>query len=211
MMRKPLCLSLVAALVGFGLAACGDEDDPTEMPVNTEDMTPSDEMGSGDDQDDGGSMDDGNMDGEDGEGDGSDGDGMGGDGMDDDAMDSDAPRFSSELVGPMDMELLNDEETGLTWVNDVRGCFAGITTPGTQCDDLTFAGRTDWRMPNTEELSELLSEIAARDMTLNYINAACAVMTASDGWVFTENSSMPGGVSQNQPGNAGIRCVADTE
>ncbi|MEM6274888.1 MAG: hypothetical protein AAF735_06575 [Myxococcota bacterium] len=201
MHRKSHYLSLVAAMVGFGITACGDED-ATEMPTDAPDMMPSDEMGSDDEEED--AMDEG------GDGDGDDSDGEG-DGMGDDAMDSNAPRFSAELVGPMDMELLHDEETGLTWVNDVRGCFAGITTPGTQCDDLTFAGRTDWRMPNTGELSELLTEIAERDMNLNYINAACAVMTASDGWVFTENSSMPGGISQNQPGNAGVRCVADTE
>lgn len=118
-------------------------------------------------------------------------------------------RFISEKVGPMDMEVLHDEITDLTWVNDARGCFAAITTPGTQCDELTFAGRDDWRIPTAAELSELHSEIATRSMNLNYINASCGIMTASDGWVFTENSSMPGGISSAEPGNAGIRCVAD--
>ena len=47
------------------------------------------------------------------------------------------------------------------------------------------------------------------DVTLNYINASCAVMTASDGWVFTENSSSPGTISQLEPGNAGVRCVSE--
>ena len=120
-------------------------------------------------------------------------------------------RFRSELVGAMDMELLIDESTGLTWVNDARGCFAAITTPGDQCETLVFAGRDDWRIPTSAELSELLTEIAARGMNLNYINAACAIMTASDGWVFTENSNMPGGISMAMPGNAGIRCVASTQ
>ena len=119
-------------------------------------------------------------------------------------------RFRATLVGPMSMEILSDEVTGLTWVNDARGCFAAITTPGDQCDNLVFAGRDDWRMPTSMELSELLSEISARGLNLNYINASCSVMTASDGWVFTENSNMPGGVTNNMPGNAGIRCVRST-
>lgn len=132
-------------------------------------------------------------------------------GCGDDDQTSEPARFETQLVGMMNMELLNDRTTALTWVNDARGCFAGVTAPGPQCDDLVFAGRDDWRLPTTAELSALLSAIAERGMNLNYINANCAVMTASDGYVLTENSSMPGSVTTAVPGNAGVRCVAATQ
>lgn len=119
-------------------------------------------------------------------------------------------RFQTELVGDMDMELLIDTETDLVWVNDARGCFAAIVNPTTECAEFTFAGQTDWRIPTPEEMSELLTEIAERDMNLNYINASCALMSTSDTvWVFTENSDMPGAMTMAEPGNAGLRCVRD--
>ena len=49
------------------------------------------------------------------------------------------------------------------------------------------------------------------EMNLNYINTSCALMSSSDTeWVFTENSSSPGMTTTNEPGNAGLRCVAET-
>ncbi|MEO1334204.1 MAG: hypothetical protein AAFV29_01115 [Myxococcota bacterium] len=132
-------------------------------------------------------------------------------GDDENANEPASMRFQAQLVGEMNMELLNDTMTGLTWVNDIRGCFAAVTMPGDQCETLVFAGREDWRIPTSAELSELLSSVAAMNMSLNYINSTCAIMTASDGWVFTENSSMPGAMSSAVPGNAGIRCVADMQ
>ena len=84
-----------------------------------------------------------------------------------------ADRFTAELVGPNDMELLIDAETDLVWINDARGCFAAIIDPTTECAEFTFAGRDDWRVPTAAELSELLREIDAREMNLNYINPTC--------------------------------------
>jgi len=123
--------------------------------------------------------------------------------------DANTERFQSELVGSMDMEILTDTETGLVWVNDARGCFAAIIIATTECDDLTFAGQSDWRTPSQDELVELLTEIDARDMNLNYINPDCGLMSTADTtvWVFTENTTMAGSVTMNKPGNAGIRCV----
>ncbi len=117
---------------------------------------------------------------------------------------------TSELDGS---ETLRDKDTGLVWINDVAFCFAGVTDPANaMCgtlSDMNVAGRTDWRLPDTSELSTLTLAVHADDaVTLNYINASCAVMTASDGWVFTENSTAPGTISQVIPGNAGVRCVA---
>jgi len=117
----------------------------------------------------------------------------------------------SELDGT---ETLLDTETGLLWINDIRFCMAGVTRPeNSTCDvlgDMALSGATDWRLPTADEMSELtLAVDADESVTLNYINASCAVMTASDGWVFTENSTAPGVISQLEPGNAGVRCVSE--
>jgi len=122
-------------------------------------------------------------------------------------------RLVSEISELDGSETLRDKDTGLVWVNDVAFCFAGVTDPANaQCgtlSDMNVAGRTDWRLPDSSELAALTLAVDADDaVTLNYINASCAVMTASDGWVFTENSSSPGTISQVTPGNAGVRCVA---
>ena len=115
-----------------------------------------------------------------------------------------ADRFTAELVGPNDMELLIDAETDLVWINDARGCFAAIIDPTTECAEFTFAGRDDWRVPTAAELSELLREIDAREMNLNYINPTCGLMSSSDSvWVFTENTDMAGEITTARPGNAG--------
>jgi len=110
-------------------------------------------------------------------------------------------------------ETLLDVETGLTWVNDIRFCMAGVTRPeNATCNilsDMAVGGINDWRLPTSAEMSEVtLAVDADENVTLNYINAACAVMTASDGWVFTENSTAPGEFSPIEPGNAGVRCVS---
>jgi len=127
---------------------------------------------------------------------------------------SSGSRLSSSISELDGTETILDIETGLIWVNDIRFCMAGVTRPeAATCGilaDMAVASFTDWRLPNTEEMSELtLAVDADEDVTLNYINASCAVMTASDGWVFTENSSAPGVISMLEPGNAGVRCVSE--
>jgi len=119
-------------------------------------------------------------------------------------------RFEAQLNGDMDMETLLDTETNLIWVNDVRGCFAGIVNPTTQCEDLVFGGSSDWRLPSPEELATLIKAIDERGMSLNYINSSCALMSTNDAvWVFTENSDAPGEMTMMEPGNAGVRCVKE--
>jgi hypothetical protein len=119
-------------------------------------------------------------------------------------------RFEQEFVGTDEMEILIDTKTNLVWVNDIRGCFAGIVTPMTQCEMLSFAGRMDWRTPTVAEMSELLKEIAAREMNLNYINTSCGLMSTNEmTWVFTENTDKAGATTTATPGNAGLRCVAN--
>ncbi len=126
--------------------------------------------------------------------------------------DSLQPRLVTEIDPQDQSELLRDTQTGLVWVNDIRFCFAGVTDPeANNCaalNDATVAGANNWRIPTTEEMSALiLAVVDDETVELNYINPACAVMTASDGWVFTENSSSPGTISTVAPGNAGLRCV----
>lgn len=136
-------------------------------------------------------------------------------GSDDDATTDNgemvSSRFESQLTGDMEMETILDTETNLVWINDITGCFAGIINPTTQCEELTFAGRSDWRIPSAAEMAELITAIDERGITLNYINSACALMATSDEglWVFTENSDAPGQMTMMEPGNAGLRCVTD--
>jgi len=119
-------------------------------------------------------------------------------------------RFEAQLNGDMDMETLLDTETNLIWVNDIRGCFAGIVNPTTQCEDLVFAGSSDWRLPSAEEMAALIKAIDERGMKLNYINSSCALMSTNDAvWVFTENSDAPGEMTMMEPGNSGVRCVKE--
>jgi len=130
---------------------------------------------------------------------------------DDDTTPTEDNRFKSELIGDDKMEILIDTKTGLTWVNDTRGCFAGIVVPENQSADLVFAGKDDWRTPTSAEQVELIKAIAERKMKLNYINKSCALMSSSDAvWVFTENSNEPGQTTTNKPGNAGLRSVRKT-
>ncbi|MEE9333545.1 MAG: DUF1566 domain-containing protein [Granulosicoccaceae bacterium] len=122
----------------------------------------------------------------------------------------------TELAMDDQVELLRDTKSGLTWVNDIRWCFAGVTDPtANNCaalNDATVGGVSDWRIPTSEEMSALIVAVVADEaIELNYINTSCAVMTASDGWVLTENSSSPGTISQAVPGNAGLRCVSGVQ
>lgn len=46
--------------------------------------------------------------------------------------------------------------------------------------------------------------------TLTYINLTCAVMTAIDGWVLTENSVSPSLPLQTESGNSGVSEIPIT-
>ena len=130
---------------------------------------------------------------------------------DDDATPTEDARFKKELVGDDKMEILIDTKTGLTWVNDVRGCIPGVVVPEGQSEELEFAGKDDWRTPTSAEQIELIEAIVERKMKLNYINTSCALMSSSDAvWVFTENSNDPGQITDVKPGNAGLRSVRKT-
>lgn len=110
-------------------------------------------------------------------------------------------------------EVLIDTVNMKTWVNDVDACFAAIVaTDTTLCTELDFAGATDWRYPTTQELVDLFTRVKAdNDTMLNYIVSTCAVGTASDGHVYTENAANTGEVLGFEPGNGGLRCVRDGE
>lgn len=128
---------------------------------------------------------------------------------------STAPRLITSIAEIDGSETLLDTETGLVWINDIQFCFAGVTRPeDSNCgvlSDMAVSGITDWRIPTSAEMSEVTIAVDAdEDVSFNFINPSCAVMTASDGWVFTENSNAPGMISPIEPGNAGVRCVSGT-
>ena len=122
-------------------------------------------------------------------------------------------RLVSSISNVDGAETLIDTDTGLTWVNDISFCFAGVTRPeDSNCQvlsDMGVAGIIDWRLPTSQEMSDVTVAVDSdENVSFNFINPACGVMTASDGWVFTENSASPGTISQIEPGNAGVRCVS---
>ena len=125
------------------------------------------------------------------------------------------PRLIPSIAELDGSETLLDTETGLVWINDIQFCFAGITRPeDSNCgvlSDMAVSGITDWRIPTSVEMSDVtLAVDKDENVSFNFINPSCAVMTASDGWVFTENSNSPGLISAIEPGNAGVRCVSGT-
>jgi len=119
-------------------------------------------------------------------------------------------RYSQMIMEMSNDETLIDNTNSTEWINDARGCFAGVVDQDTdKCDTLEFAGHSDWRYPTTEEMVELILSALDEGVQLNYINPFCAVMTTSDGYVMTENSNRPGTTFTNKPGNAGLRCIRD--
>lgn len=62
---------------------------------------------------------------------------------------------------------VTDARTGLTWVQSLQQLATGGWQSGLRlCADLSFGGRTDWRLPNVKELTSIVDVskgICARD------------------------------------------------
>ncbi|SMG62183.1 secreted protein [methanotrophic bacterial endosymbiont of Bathymodiolus sp.] len=61
-------------------------------------------------------------------------------------------------------------------------------------------------LSSSMEMSEMIIHADHMDVQLNYINPACQFMATSDGFVQTENTSVPGKIVETAV-NSGSRCV----
>lgn len=119
-------------------------------------------------------------------------------------------------------EVLIDTNNKIAWVNGSEGCKTYVAnkddmktkfskTPAEAveyCENLEYAGNSDWRLPTAAELSRLTLDVQKADIKLNYAFDKCKRMVASgDKFVQTEKSDDPGAVLDEAAGGAGIRCV----
>jgi hypothetical protein len=64
------------------------------------------------------------------------------------------PRFYSTGAAPM--AIIFDTRTGLSWQQTFDGTLRGWSAALAYCENLDYAGRTDWRLPNVLELDSLI-------------------------------------------------------
>jgi hypothetical protein len=74
-----------------------------------------------------------------------------------------AARFATAGDGTV-----RDEKTGLVWTQKDNGADIAQGAAKTYCDDLSFAGRDDWRLATIEELAALYDEAVASPPTYQY-------------------------------------------
>ncbi len=138
----------------------------------------------------------------------------------DDSSNNNSDRFKS--VTMMNQIVMQDKTTSLEWVNGSGGCHP--MTPGkTQavalaeslkhCDDLVYAGHSDWRVPTPNEIKEFNVEMGEAGITPFYANPSCPRVVglndrATDlSTVSTHNTPPIGTVAAWMNSNAGVRCV----
>jgi len=134
-------------------------------------------------------------------------------------------RFMS--MSMMDQDIMQDTNTSLEWVNGTK--VAGVATgclpvvPGSDvdeinaialnhCDNLMFAGHSDWRVPSIMEVQEFTVEMQKAAMTPFYANPACPRLVGLDTnntieTINTHNTDPIGMINPWTNLNAGVRCV----
>lgn len=73
-------------------------------------------------------------------------------------------------------ETVTDLETNLMWKKTDQGTEMNWLTALSSCEDLDFAGHTDWRVPNIKELKSILDHSSSINPQINSIFTT----TASD-------------------------------
>lgn len=119
-----------------------------------------------------------------------------------------------DVITETGMQALLDTQTDLLWVNDVDACNPlGVPNEDTPmvamqyCNNLMFQGFDDWRMPTTDEASELILSALDEGIDLIYQSPGCpAIITMGGASVQTHNGTMPGEVVTT-PSTLGVRCV----
>ncbi len=146
-------------------------------------------------------------------------------GCDSSSSSNDTKRFIS--MSMMDQDIMQDSNTGLEWVNgtQIAGVESGClpVAPGSNvdeinaialnhCDNLMFAGHSDWRIPSITEIQEFTVEMKNVGMTPFYANPACPRLVGLDTnntieTINTHNTDPIGMINPWIDLNAGVRCV----
>jgi len=83
-------------------------------------------------------------------------------------------------------QTVSDLQSGLTW--DQRETTAMTWTAAlSYCENLSFAGQTDWRLPNTKELSTLVD--LTKSTTVKFDQTLFPTMKNSFYWASTTSNS----------------------
>ncbi len=111
---------------------------------------------------------------------------------------------SAQLVDNKD-GTITDDQTGLMWIQnaDQVGAYPW-TAANTQANDLTFAGHSDWRLPDISELESLYATLSATGTFVPAPFLNLEIDGATD-WYWAANQGEPvcwyGGVCADQYGH----------
>ncbi len=128
--------------------------------------------------------------------------------------------------------VMRDKTTGLEWVNGlaegssktVTGCHPmppGLSTDGVVteannfCNNLDFAGHTDWTVPKVGDLQKYTVDMKTAGLTPFYQNRSCPRVVGFNAdktisTINTHNTDPIGKVNPWGSSNAGVRCVRKT-
>ncbi|MDX1295255.1 MAG: DUF1566 domain-containing protein [Sulfurimonadaceae bacterium] len=119
-----------------------------------------------------------------------------------------SPRFTVDVEGGT----VSDRETGLMWQNAEIAHHTRMY--GTNyCENMNFAGYSDWRMPQAVESRTFHRELHHNGFVPNQAFWYCTAEVTSDGYVRTKRGSQlygkrPGDIIRFK-GKANIRCVRE--
>ncbi len=124
----------------------------------------------------------------------------------------------SNLVRDNTLEVVHDTTTGLVWQDDFSHKSVDFTWQEAinHCEDMTFAGDSNWRLPNINELYSIIdiseSEPAISDTFIHVNNAyywssTTAKETDTSAWFGDFHSASNGYMAKS--GKKHVRCVKD--
>jgi len=119
---------------------------------------------------------------------------------------------SSRFVVDSAQGTIVDKTTSLMWQNATLD-FGDAADGASECANATFAGFSDWRLPNQSEAGTFQWAATEAKVTLKHVNSHCTAEVATDGYVRTQLGAQryggKAGDSINFSGGANIRCVRE--
>ena len=119
---------------------------------------------------------------------------------------------SSRFVVDSTQGTIVDKTTSLMWQN--AGLDFGDAADGaSECANATFAGFSDWRLPNQSEAGTFQWAAVEANITLQHVNSHCTAEVVTDGYIRTQLGAQRYGGKAGDPinfsGGANIRCVRE--